>query len=75
MNTTIVLWIHTYHIHGYEHPSVAEPKYNLALLHKKRKETDVAQQLFLECEQIYTTVYGPEHSEKVGAARQDSCYV
>ena len=27
---------------GQDHPSVADSKYNLALLHKKRKETDIA---------------------------------
>ena len=47
-------------------PSVAASKYNLALLHKKRKETDIAwqllaRQLFRECEQIYASVYGPDH--------------
>ena len=51
---------------------VANSKYNLALLHKKRKETDIARQLFRECEQIYASVYGPDHSETVDAARQAS---
>jgi len=46
--------------------------YNLALTHKKRKETDIARQLFLECEQIYTTAYGPDNRETVDAARQAS---
>ena len=49
---------------------MADSKYNLALLHKKRKETDIARQLFLECEQIYTIVYGPHHRETVDAVRQ-----
>ena len=57
---------------GHEHPTVADSKYNLALLHKKRKETDIARQLFLECEQIYTVVYGPDHRETVDAARPAS---
>ena len=54
------------------HPSVADSKYNLALLHKKRRETDKARQLFLECEHWYcvrregrpsirTRVFGSEH--------------
>ena len=46
-------------------PSVAASKYNLALLRRRRNETDIAQQLFRECEQIYITVYGPDHSETV----------
>ena len=45
-------------------PSVAASKYNLALLHRQRNETDIARQLFRECEQIYFTVYGPDHSEQ-----------
>ena len=45
-------------------PSVAASKYNLALLRRKRNETDIARQLFRECEQIYITVYGPDHSEQ-----------
>jgi hypothetical protein len=28
-------------VFGSDHPSVADSKYNLALLHKKRKETDM----------------------------------
>jgi hypothetical protein len=60
---------------GDNHPSVADSKYNLALLHKKRKETDIARQLFLECEQIYTIVYGPHHRETVDAVRQASLCV
>ena len=34
-------------------PSVAASKYNLALLRRQRNETDIARQLFRECEQIY----------------------
>ena len=30
------------HVFGSDHPSMADSKYNLALLHKKRKETDIA---------------------------------
>ena len=50
----------------------ANSKYNLALLHKGRKETEMARQLFLECEQIYSAVYGPDHNETQDAARQAS---
>ena len=49
---------------------MAASKYNLALLRRKRNETDIVRQLFRECEQIYITVYGPDHSETVDAARQ-----
>ena len=51
-------------------PSVATSKYILALLRRQRNETDIARQLFRECEQIYITVYGPDHSETVDAARK-----
>ena len=44
---------------------MAASKYNLALLRRQRNETDIARQLFRECEQIYITVYGPDHSETV----------
>ena len=38
----------------------AKAMYNLALLHKKRRETEKARQLFLECEQTYSAVWsGP----------------
>ena len=55
-----------------EEKLVADSKYNLALLHKSRRETDKARQLFLECEQTYSAVYGPDHSETQDAARQAS---
>ena len=45
-------------------PRVAASKYNLALLRRQRNETDIARQLFRECEQIYITVYRPDHSEQ-----------
>jgi hypothetical protein len=55
---------------------LADSKYNnLASLHKKRRETEKARQLFLECEQIYSAVYGPDHSETQDAARQASLCV
>ena len=62
-------------VFGSDHPSVADSKYNLALLHRQRNETDIARQLFLECEQIYTIVYGPHHRETVDAVRQASLCV
>ncbi len=46
-------------------PRVAASKNNLALLRRHRNETDIARQIFLECEQIYTIVYGPHHRETV----------
>jgi len=49
-------------------PSVAASKYNLALLRRRRNETDIARQLFRECEQIYITVYGPDHSKQIYAS-------
>ena len=55
-----------------EHKSLADSKYNMALLHKRRNETERARQLFLECEQIYAKVYGPDHSETKDAAQQAS---
>ena len=51
-------------------PSVATSKYILALLRRQRNETDIARQLFREREQIYITVYGPDHSETVDEARK-----
>ena len=47
-------------------------QYYLALLRRQRNETDIARQLFREREQIYASVYGPDHSETVDAARQAS---
>ena len=49
-------------------PNVAASKYNLALLRRQRNETDIARQLFRECEQIYFTVYGPDHSKQIYAS-------
>jgi len=51
---------------GPHHPQTQglASKYNLALLRRQRNETDIARQLFRECEQIYFTVYGPDHSEQ-----------
>ena len=51
---------------------MADSKYNLASLDKERRETEKARQLYLECEQIYSAVYGPDHSETQDAAGQAS---
>ena len=51
-------------------PLVADTKYNIALVHKKRGEREEAKKLYLECETIYATVYGPDHSETTDAAQQ-----
>ena len=37
------------------------------LQHRKRDE---ARKLFLECEKIYSKVYGPDHTETLDAARR-----
>ena len=49
-------------------PRVATSKYNLALLRRQRNVTDIARQLFREREQIYITVYGPDHSKQIYAS-------
>ena len=47
---------------------MATSKYNLALLRRQRNVTDIARQLFREREQIYITVYGPDHSKQIYAS-------
>ena len=49
-------------------PRVATSKYNLALLRRQRNVTDIARKLFGEREQIYITVYGPDHSKQIYAS-------
>ena len=49
---------------------VADTKNNMALLHKERSETAAAKELFLECEAIYTKVFGEGHSKTTDAAQQ-----
>ena len=49
-------------------PRVATSKYNLALPRRQRNVTDIARQLFREREQIYITVYGPDHSKQIYAS-------
>ena len=51
-------------------PRVATSKYNLALPRRQRNVTDIARQLFREREQIYITVYGPDHSKQIYASTQ-----
>jgi len=57
---------------GQDHPSLADTKYNMALLHKQRGERHLAKELYLECEAIYATVYGPDHSKTTAAQQQAS---
>jgi hypothetical protein len=57
---------------GEGHPSLADTKYNMALLHKERGERHLAKELFLECEAIYATTYGPDHSETIDAKQKAS---
>ena len=69
----LVCWIDIKtRVFGQDRPNVANSKYNIALLHKGRHETEKARQVFLECEKIYATVHGPDHSATVDAARQAS---
>ena len=57
-------------VYGGVHPSVADTKFNMALVHKKRGETEAAKKLYLECEAICAKVYGPDHSKTSDAAEQ-----
>ena len=57
-------------VYGYVHPDVANTKYNIAFVYKNQGKLGEARQLYLECEQIYTKVYGAQHSETLAAARQ-----
>ena len=61
-----VLW-------AYEHGCSAKiTEYNMALLHKQRGERHLAKELYLECEAIYATVYGPDHSKTIDAKQKAS---
>ena len=55
---------------GHDHIDVAVSKYNIALLFEKEGKRDEARKLFLECEKIYSKVYGPDHTETLDAARR-----
>ena len=50
--------------------SVADSTYNIADLYENQGDVEEAKKLFLECEQIYAEVYGPDHSETLDAARR-----
>jgi hypothetical protein len=43
LNTSIVLWIHTYHIHGYDH-GTWQPRTKIWLLFNRVRETKYSQQ-------------------------------
>ncbi len=49
---------------------MANSKYNVACLYEGQGKLDQARQLFLECEQIYSKVYGAQHEKTVDAARR-----
>ena len=57
-------------VYGDMHPDVGDTKYNMAILHKKRGESKVAKQLWLECQAIYAKVFGADHNKTAGAAQQ-----
>ena len=47
---------------------MADSKYNIAGLFETQGKWDEARKLFLECEQIFSKVYGPDHSKTLDAA-------
>ena len=49
---------------------VADSNYNIANLFETQGKRDEARKLFLECEKIYSKVYGPDHTETLDAARR-----
>jgi tetratricopeptide (TPR) repeat protein len=55
---------------GHGDPIVATTKYNTAKVYKNQGKLGEALQLYLECEQIYTKIYGTDHSETLDAASQ-----
>jgi len=55
-------------VYGQDHPSVANSKYYMGLVYVRHNEMVMALDLFLECQQIYSKVHGPGHSETVKAA-------
>ena len=54
---------------------VADSKYNIAGLFETQGKRDEARKLFLECEQIYSKVYGPDHTETLDAGRRAGALV
>ena len=55
---------------GRDHTDVADSKYNIANVFETQGKRDEARKLFLECEQIYSKEYGPDHEETLEAARR-----
>ena len=49
---------------------VADSKYNIDGLLETQGKRDEARKFCLECEQILSKVYGPDHSKTLDAARQ-----
>ena len=49
---------------------MADSKYNIAGLFETQGKWDEARKLFLECEKIYSKVYGPDRTETLDAARR-----
>ena len=47
--------------HVSDHPSVADSKYRIAEIHEKQGNLKEAKAIFLECEKIYSKVFGDEH--------------
>ena len=60
---------------GQDHTDVADSKYNIANLFETQGKRDEARKLFLECEQIYSKVYGPDHTETLDAGRRAGALV
>ena len=60
---------------GRDHRDVADSKYNIAGLFETQGKRDEARKLFLECEQIYSKVYGPDHTETLDAGRRAGALV
>ena len=50
--------------------SVANTKYNIALLYRRQGNTIQAKTLFHEAAAVYTAVYGAKHSETIDALNQ-----
>jgi len=55
-------------VYGLDHPLIANSKYNIGRVYEERNEMDAALELFLECQEIYSKVYGPEDSRTIMAA-------
>ena len=55
-------------LYGEDHPRVADSKYGMGRVYEDCNEMDLACELFLECQRIYSKLYGPGHSKTVMAA-------